>query len=56
MEQEVRALLGPILTGQAPAQDLLTGKYVYANRALAQYYGLPNAASVPTDRFEQGRC
>jgi hypothetical protein len=53
MEQEVRGLLGPVLTGMAPAQELLTAKYVYANRALAQHYGLPNAANVPTDRFDK---
>jgi hypothetical protein len=53
MEQEVRATMGPILTGMAPAQDLVAAKYVYANRALAQFYGLPNAASVPADRFEK---
>jgi hypothetical protein len=35
----------------APAQDLLTAKYVYANRALAQFYGLPGAANVPADQF-----
>jgi hypothetical protein len=53
MEQEVRATLGPILTGMAPAQDLVGAKYVYANRALAQFYGLSGAASVPADRFEK---
>jgi hypothetical protein len=53
LEQEVRAFLGPILTGQAPAQDLLTAKYVYANRALGMFYGLPNAASLPADSFQK---
>jgi hypothetical protein len=53
MEQEVRAFIGPVLTGQAPAQDLLTGKYTYANQALAKFYGLPGADSLPTDRFQK---
>jgi len=53
MEQEVRALLAPILAGQASTQDLLTAKYTYANRALGQYYGLPGAATLPTDRFDK---
>jgi hypothetical protein len=49
----VRSLLGPVLAGQAPAQDLLNGKYTYANRALATYYGLPGAASLPADSFQK---
>lgn len=53
MEQEVRALMGPVLLGQVSAQELLTPKYVHVNRALAQYYGLPNAAGLPTDRFDK---
>ena len=53
LEQEVRAFLGPILGGQAPAAELLTAKYVYANRALGMFYGLPNAASLPVDSFQK---
>jgi hypothetical protein len=53
MEQEVRAFLGPILGGQAPAEELLTAKYVYANRALGMFYGLPGAASLPVDTFQK---
>jgi hypothetical protein len=53
MEQEVKEMLGPILTGQAPAMDLLTAKYTYANKALATYYGLPAAASLPADNTFQ---
>jgi hypothetical protein len=53
MEDEVRALLAPVLAGQAPAKDLLTANYVHANRALATFYGLPGAASLPADRFEK---
>jgi hypothetical protein len=53
MEQEVRAFLAPVLAGQTSAQELLTARYTFANRALAQFYGLPGAAALPTDRFER---
>ena len=53
MAEEVRAFLAPIVAGQAPALDLLTARYTYANRALAQYYGLPGAERLPIDRFER---
>jgi hypothetical protein len=53
MAAEVRAFLAPILAGQAPAQDLLLARYTYANRPLAQYYGLPGAERLPIDRFER---
>ncbi|HEY0708807.1 MAG TPA: DUF1592 domain-containing protein [Polyangia bacterium] len=50
---EVRASLEPVLLGQVPATELLTAKYVYVNRALATFYGMPNANNVPTDKFEK---
>ena len=46
-------LLAPVLSGQVSAKDLLTAKYVYVNRALGTFYGLPGAASLPVDRFEK---
>jgi hypothetical protein len=51
MEQETRAFLAPILAGDAPATDLLTANYSFVNQALAQYYGLPDAAQIPADQF-----
>jgi hypothetical protein len=56
MEQEVRATLAPFLTGRRPAQDLLTAKYVYANRALAQFYGLPDAGTRARRPLRQGHA
>ena len=53
LEQEMRAFMAPILAGQMPANDLLTAKYTYANRALAMYYGLAGAATVAADRFDR---
>jgi hypothetical protein len=53
MAGEVKAFLTPVLSGQVSAEDLVTGKYVYANRALGTFYGLPGAASLPVDRFEK---
>jgi hypothetical protein len=53
MGAEVKAFLAPILAGEVAADELVTAKYVYANRALAQYYGLPGAATLPTDRFQK---
>jgi hypothetical protein len=50
---EVKAFLAPILAGQVPADELLTARYVYANRALGMYYGLSGAADLPADRFEK---
>jgi hypothetical protein len=50
---EVRASLEPVLLGQVGAAELLTAKYVYVNRALATFYGLPNANSIPTDKFQK---
>jgi hypothetical protein len=51
MEQETRAFLAPIVAGEAPATDLLTANYSFVNQALAQYYGLPDAAQIPADQF-----
>lgn len=45
-EQELRQFLTPIVKGQAPATDLLGANYTYANRELAEFYGLPNAATL----------
>jgi Protein of unknown function (DUF1592)/Protein of unknown function (DUF1588)/Protein of unknown function (DUF1595)/Protein of unknown function (DUF1587)/Protein of unknown function (DUF1585) len=50
---EVNAFLAPILSGSTPAQEILTAKYVYANRMLGMYYGLPNAMNLPVDKFEK---
>jgi hypothetical protein len=52
MEQELRSFLGPIVSGAAPASDLLTANYTYVNRELAEFYGLPNAATL-TDTFQR---
>jgi len=49
MEQEVKGLMGPVLSGQVPASELLTANYIHANRALAMFYGLPNANTLPAD-------
>lgn len=51
LEQEVRAFLAPILAGTVPATDLLTADYTYANAALGQYYGLPDATTLPFDEL-----
>jgi hypothetical protein len=53
MAGEVMAFLGPILSGEVSAQELLSAKYVYANKALGTFYGLPNAGSLPADKFEK---
>ncbi len=53
MEQEVRTLMGSVLSGQASAQDLVKAKYVYANKSLATYYGLPGAAALTEDKFSK---
>jgi hypothetical protein len=53
MEQELRAFMAPVLSGQVSAQDLLSARYTYVNRALGQFYALPNAAALPTDRFDK---
>ena len=50
MDQELKSFLAPIVTGMTPVSDLLTANYTYANRALAEFYGLPNAAAL-TDAF-----
>ncbi|HEY0714291.1 MAG TPA: DUF1592 domain-containing protein, partial [Polyangia bacterium] len=47
---EVRASLEPVLLGHVPATELLTANYVYVNRALATFSGLPNANNVPADQ------
>jgi len=52
MKQEMVSFLGPIISGAAPATDLLAANYTYANRELAEFYGLPNAASL-TDTFQK---
>jgi hypothetical protein len=46
MEQELRQFLAPIVKGTAPASDLLGANYTYVNRELAEFYGLPNAATL----------
>lgn len=46
MEQELRQFFGPIVNGSVPASDLLSANYTYVNQELAQFYGLPNAASL----------
>lgn len=51
MEQELRLFLAPIVSGQAPATDLLAANYTYANRELANFYGLPSASL--TDQFQR---
>ncbi|HXI55205.1 MAG TPA: DUF1592 domain-containing protein [Polyangia bacterium] len=53
MDQEMRQLLTPVLGGAVSARDLLTAKYTFVNRALGQHYGLPGAASLPTDSFSR---
>jgi hypothetical protein len=50
MEQELRLFMEGIVKGTAPATDLLTANYTYANQELAQFYGLPNAGSL-TEQF-----
>jgi hypothetical protein len=50
MEQELRSFMEGIVKGTAPATDLLTANYTYANQELAQFYGLPSAGSL-TDQF-----
>ena len=52
MEEELRLFLAPIVGGQAPVTDLLTADYTYANRELATFYGLPEAASL-TEQFQR---
>ena len=46
MEQELHLFMEGIVKGTAPATDLLTANYTYANQELAQFYGLPNAGSL----------
>jgi hypothetical protein len=46
MEQELRLFMEGIVKGTAPATDLLTANYTYANLELAQFYGLPSAGSL----------
>ncbi|HEY0713994.1 MAG TPA: DUF1588 domain-containing protein, partial [Polyangia bacterium] len=53
MEQELKAFMAPILSGNASAKELLTARYTYANRALATYYGLAGAGSVASDKFDK---
>jgi hypothetical protein len=53
MEREMIAFMAPILAGQAPAKDLLTAKYTYADRTLATYYGLTGASNVAADKFDR---
>lgn len=50
MEQELRSFMEGIVKGAAPATDLLTANYTYANQELAQFYGLPSAGSL-TEQF-----
>jgi hypothetical protein len=52
MEQELQSFLLPIVAGAVPASDLLSANYTYANRELAEFYGLPNAATL-TDTFQR---
>src|SRR5215510_12390721 len=51
MDQEMRVFLAPILGGVAPAQDLLTSRYTFVYRGLAQFYALPGADQLPVDAF-----
>lgn len=46
MEQELHLFMEGIVKGTAPATDLLTANYTYANQELAQFYGLANAGSL----------
>lgn len=52
MEQELTSFLEPIVKGAAPATDLLAASYTYANKELATFYGLPDAASL-TEQFQR---
>jgi hypothetical protein len=53
MEQELRMLVNSVMTGEASAQDLINGKYIYANQALGKFYGLPGADKLPVDSFQK---
>jgi hypothetical protein len=53
MEQEVEHFLAPIVSGAAPATDLLTANYAYADRSLATFYGLPGAEALTDGVFER---
>ena len=52
---EVNAFLAPVLSGQVSAQELLTAKYVYANRMLGTFYGLPERGQFAPRQLRKGR-
>jgi hypothetical protein len=53
IESEAEAFFMGVARGQAGALDLLTGKYAFLNRRLAQHYGLTDVAARLGDKLER---
>jgi hypothetical protein len=46
MQQEMHLYLREVLLGEHSALELLRGRFTFANRRLAEHYGLPNARAL----------